>query len=210
MDTFTYCLPTHLEEGDGAIAEAGRLVAHYGGTKVLVLFGDTSVLLSGLIKRIINSLDRALLDHVVLGGFKAGEQMEMVNEGIPFARDERADFVLAVGGGEVIDAAKAIAAGALYMGEPDDLIEGRYEPMEALPLGCLLTQAPTGAEASPDAFISKGEKALHMRSIALTPAFAIVDNKAIEALERFPLKDDKNKRSATEPSKWSELAYTAG
>lgn len=204
-----YCLPTHIEQGKGAVQEVGRLVARYGGTKALVLFGDSSVLLSGLVKRVINSLDRSLLDHVVLGGFRPGEQMAMVSEGIPFVRDEHVNFVLAVGASHVIDAAKLIAAGAAYDGDWRDFAEG-YEPKEALPVGCLLTKPGTGAEASPDAFLLdvQADAVRHVRGAAMTPAFTVLDSQVIASQEKFPIKDADGVPIVKPKATWAELAYT--
>ena len=112
MEDFSYRLPTHFVFGRGCEREAGRLVAHYGGTKALVLFGGGSVERSGLLSRVLDSLDRALLDHVELKGVKPNPLLSTVYEGISLVRDERVDFILALGGGSVIDTAKAIAAGA--------------------------------------------------------------------------------------------------
>ena len=99
MDNFSFNMPTRIVFGRDTETEVGRLVARYGGTRVLVLFGGGSVVRSGLLKRVFASLDRALLDHVELGGVQPNPRASMVYEGISLVKDEKVDFILAVGGG---------------------------------------------------------------------------------------------------------------
>lgn len=187
MDNFSYRLPTHFEFGAGTEREAGRLVSRFGGTKVLVLFGGGSVVRSGLLKRVLGSLDRALLDHVVLGGVRPNPVDTLVYEGISFVRDEKVDFILAVGGGSVIDTAKAIACGAVYQGDFWDFYQGEREPDEALPVGCVLTIAASGSEASPDSVITQESTMLKREtsSEVLLPAFSILDPALTETLPAY-------------------------
>lgn len=187
MEDFSYRLPTHFVFGRGCEREAGRLVAHYGGTKVLVLFGGGSVERSGLLSRVLDSLDRALLDHVELKGVKPNPLLSTVYEGISLARDERVDFVLALGGGSVIDTAKAIAAGVRYQGDVWDFYGGGRTPDRALPLGCVLTIAASGSEASPDSVITQDGSMLKREtsSSVLLPTFSILDPELTETLPAY-------------------------
>lgn len=187
MKDFSYCLPTFFEFGRGKEREAGRLVARFGGTKALVLFGGGSVRRSGLLKQVLASLDRALLEYTVLGGVKPNPLDTLVYEGIDLARNEGVDFVLAVGGGSVIDTAKAIALGVPYAGDFWDFYGGDAEPDRALPVGCVLTIAASGSEASPDSVITQ-EKTMLKRetsSDALLPAFSILDPALTETLPPY-------------------------
>ena len=187
MDNFTFKLPTRFVFGKGTETEAGRLVAHYGGTKVLVLFGGGSVVRSGLLKRVCDSLDRALLDYVELGGVKSNPRASLVCEGISLVADEKIDFILAVGGGSVIDTAKAIAAGACYRGDFWDFYEGDRSPDEALPIGCVLTIAASGSEASPDSVITQDKTMLKRETSAdvLLPTFSILNPQLTETLPAY-------------------------
>ena len=187
MEDFSYRLPTHFVFGRGCERESGRLVAHYGGTKVLVLFGGGSVERSGLLSRVLDSLDRALLDHVELKGVKPNPLLSTVYEGISLVRDERVDFILALGGGSVIDTAKAIAAGARYPGDVWDFYGGDRTPDRALPVGCVLTIAASGSEASPDSVITQDGSMLKREtsSSVLLPTFSILNPGLTETLPAY-------------------------
>lgn len=187
MEDFSYRLPTHFVFGRGCEREAGRLVAHYGGTKVLVLFGGGSVERSGLLSRALDSLDRALLDHVELKGVKPNPLLSTVYEGISLVRDEHVDFILALGGGSVIDTAKAIAAGARYSGDVWDFYGGDRTPDRALPIGCVLTIAASGSEASPDSVITQDGSMLKREtsSSVLLPTFSILNPELTETLPAY-------------------------
>ena len=184
MDRFSFCLPTRFEFGEGVEREAGRLTARAGGTKVLVLFGGGSVRRSGLLARVLDSLDRALLDHVEMGGVRPNPLSDLVYEGIDLVRDEKVDFIIALGGGSVIDTAKAIAAGALYDGDFWDFYGGDLEPDRALPVGCVPTIAASGSEASPDSVITQAGSMLKREtsSEVLLPVFALLDPALTETL----------------------------
>ena len=187
MDNFSFNMPTRIVFGRDTETEVGRLVARYGGTRVLVLFGGGSVVRSGLLKRVFASLDRALLDHVELGGVQPNPRASMVYEGISLVKDEKVDFILAVGGGSVIDTAKAIAAGACYNGDFWDFFDGTREPEEALPVGCILTIAASGSEASVDSVITQDETMLKRdaSSEVLRPVFSIMNPELTETLPAY-------------------------
>lgn len=187
MEDFSYRLPTHFVFGHGSERETGRLVAHYSGTKVLVLFGGGSVERSGLLAHVLDSLDRALLDHVELKGVKPNPLLSTVYEGISLVRDERVDFILALGGGSVIDTAKAIAAGARYPGDVWDFYGGDRTPDRALPIGCVLTIAASGSEASPDSVITQDGSMLKREtsSSVLFPMFSILNPELTETLPAY-------------------------
>lgn len=116
MFNFQYYAPTKVIFGKGTEAETGKLIRQFGGTSVLVHFGGQSAVRSGLIDRIKTSLEGAGLAHVELGGVVPNPRLSKVREGIALAKQHHVDFLLAVGGGSVIDSAKAIAYG---LAEPD-------------------------------------------------------------------------------------------
>lgn len=156
MDNFNFYAPTYFAFGKDAEAQAGALVRRFGGSRVLIHYGGGSVIRSGLLDRVKNSLEEAGLSYLELGGVKPNPRSGLVYQGIELCRAEGVDFVLAVGGGSTIDSAKAIAAGAVYDGDFWDFYEGK--PVDrALPIGTVLTIAAAGSEGSPDSVITKEE-----------------------------------------------------
>ena len=130
----------------------------FGGSRVLVVYGGQSAKRSGLLDRIMACLKEENLYAVELGGVKPNPRSGLVYEGIELCRREKIDFILAVGGGSVIDTAKAIAIGVPYDGDFWDFFSGKV-PEQALPVGTVLTIAASGSEGSPDSIITN-EKTL--------------------------------------------------
>lgn len=187
MDRFSYCLPTHFEFGEDAELEVGRLVSRFSGTKALIVLGEGSARRSGLYARVRTSLDRALLEYTVLSGVQPASQLELVREGIDLARDERVDFILAIGGGSVIDVAKAIAAGVRYRGDVLDFFCGEAVLDDALPIGCVLTTAASGSEASATAMLQleEGRGVAEATSNVLIPSFSVFNPALTETLPAY-------------------------
>ncbi|MBR3866871.1 MAG: iron-containing alcohol dehydrogenase [Butyricicoccus sp.] len=155
MNNFDFYSPTYFAFGKETEARTGELVKKYGGSKVLIHFGGGSVVRSGLLDRVKASLDAAGIGHVELGGVKASPLSDLVYEGIELARKEEVDFILAIGGGSVMDSAKAIALGALYDGDFWDFYCGKAGPVvNALPVGVVVTIAASGSEGSTDSVIT--------------------------------------------------------
>ena len=154
MVNFEYYTPTKVVFGRDTEKEVGQLVKAYGGTKVLVHFGGGSVKRSGLLDRVLASLDEAGIAHVELGGVVPNPRLSKVREGIELGKAEGVDFLLAVGGGSVIDSAKAIGYGMCYDGDVWDFYEGKAVPAGCLPIGCVLTISAAGSEMSSSSVIS--------------------------------------------------------
>ncbi|MBS6640754.1 MAG: iron-containing alcohol dehydrogenase [Clostridiaceae bacterium] len=155
MDNFTFYSPTYFAFGKGTENETGAYVKKYGGTKVLIHYGGGSAKRSGLLDRVEASLKKEGIDYVELGGVKASPLSDLVYEGIDLARKEKVDFILAVGGGSVMDSAKGIALGAVYDGDFWDFYCGKKGPVtEALPVGCVVTIAASGSEGSTDSVVT--------------------------------------------------------
>lgn len=112
MKDFNYYAPTEVVFGEQSEEQVARLVKKYGGTKVLVHHGGKSAVKSGLLDKICNLLREGGVDYVTLGGVVPNPRLSLVHEGIALCRREGVDFILAVGGGSVIDSAKGIAYGA--------------------------------------------------------------------------------------------------
>ncbi|MCR5800427.1 MAG: iron-containing alcohol dehydrogenase [Lachnospiraceae bacterium] len=176
MENFYFYAPTYFAFGKDMESEAGRLVKRFGGSRVLIHYGGGSVVRSGLLDRVKASLDKEGIGYVTLGGVKPNPRSGLVYEGIDLCRKEGVDFVLAVGGGSVIDSSKAIAAGTIYDGDFWDFYEGK--PVEkALPIGTVLTIAAAGSEGSPDSVITKEEGNLKRGASgeAYRPRFSILN-----------------------------------
>lgn len=173
---FTLYTPTKVVFGRGTEKRAGELVRAFGGTRVLIHYGGGSVVRSGLLDRVKVSLDKAGVFHVELGGVVPNPQLEKVYEGIELAKANGVDFILAVGGGSVIDSSKAIAYG---LAEPEhdvkDLYEHTRKAKASYPLGAVLTIAAAGSEMSDSSVISYEDKKRGYNSDLCRPKFAIMD-----------------------------------
>lgn len=186
MNNFNFYSPTFFAFGKDRENETGEYVKRFGGSKVLIVYGGGSVIRSGLLDRVRASLDREAIPCVLLGGVKPNPRSGLVYEGIELSRKENVDFVLAVGGGSVIDTSKAIAAGAVYDGDFWDFYCGK--PIEkALPVGTILTIAAAGSEGSPDSVITR-EKGMLKRGAsgdAIRPCFSILNPALTQSLSAY-------------------------
>ena len=117
MENFEFVSPTHFVFGRGAEEQVGAKLAERGAAKVLLHFGGQSAVKSGLVDRVKASLDAQGVQHVELGGVRPNPEITLVREGVALCKEHGIDWVLAVGGGSVIDSAKAIAVGAHYDGD---------------------------------------------------------------------------------------------
>ena len=153
---------------------------------MLIHYGGNSAKKSGLLDRVEASLKEEGLDYVMLGGVKPNPRSGLVYEGIELCKKEGVDFILAVGGGSVIDSSKAIAAGVLYDGDFWDFYTGKVIE-EALPVGTILTIAAAGSEGSPDSVITK-EEGMFKRGAsgdAIRPKFSILNPALTQTLPPY-------------------------
>ena len=157
MKNFVYNTPTQVVFGRDTEGVAGELVAAQNCKKVLVHYGSGSVVRSGLLQRIYDSLDAAGVSYVSLGGVVPNPRLSKVYEGIELCRSEGVDFILAVGGGSVIDSAKAIGYGVANEGDVWDFYMARRGPAGCLPVGAILTIAAAGSEMSNSSVITSEE-----------------------------------------------------
>lgn len=177
MNNFSFYSPTEFVFGKGMESSCGELVKKHGGTKALVHYGSGSVVKSGLLDRVIASLEAANVPYVKLGGVVPNPRDTKVYEGIELCRRENCDFILSVGGGSCIDSSKAIAAGVCYDGDFWDFYCGKARIEKALPVGTVLTIAAAGSEGSPDTVITK-EEGMEKRGAGcdlLRPKFSVLD-----------------------------------
>lgn len=186
MNNFNFYSPTEFVFGKGRAAEAGHFVKKYGGTKVLIHFGRGSAVRSGLIDTVKKSLGEAGIPCCELGGVKPNPRDTLVYKGIELCRAEGVDFILAVGGGSVIDSAKAIAIGVPYDGDFWDMYSGRRTE-KALPVAAVLTIAAAGSEGSGDSVITKEDGMLKRGtgSDLLRPRFSIMDPSLTQTLPAY-------------------------
>lgn len=154
MNNFQYYTPTKVVFGKGAEEQTGALVKEYGCKKVLVHYGSGSVKKSGLLDRIYKSLDAQGIAYISLGGVVPNPHLSLVYEGIELCQKEEVDFILAVGGGSVIDSAKAIGYGVANEGEVWDFYEKKRQAKACLPIGTILTIAAAGSEMSDSSVIT--------------------------------------------------------
>lgn len=155
MDNFSYYSPTLYEFGRGAEEKIGMLTYLMGATKVMIVYGKSYAKKNGLIGRVVNSLDNMGIDSIELGGVEPNPKDVLVIEGIEKGRKAHIDGLIAVGGGSVIDTAKAIAAGIPYKGDFWDFYIGKTQVQEALPVGVVLTIPGSGSEGSGNSVITK-------------------------------------------------------
>lgn len=148
MFNFVYNTPTKVYFGRGVEDQIGEIVKEYGYKKLLIHYGGKSAIRSGLIERITNSLDKLSISYVTLGGVVPNPRVSLVYKGIELCKQEGVDCILAVGGGSVIDSAKAIGYATASGGDVWDFFSFKRKPSGCLPIGVVLTIAAAGSEMS--------------------------------------------------------------
>lgn len=157
MEHFEYYAPTRVVFGRDSELQTGRLVKEQGATKVLVHYGGKSARESGLLDRIFQSLEEAGIPWVKLGGVKPNPRLSLAREGIALCKKEGVDFLLAVGGGSVIDSTKCIGYGLANEGDVWDFFAKKRTAIGCAPLGAVLTIAAAGSEMSNSCVMTKEE-----------------------------------------------------
>lgn len=188
MENFQFFTPTRMIFGRDTHLQVGTIVKEYGFKKVLVHFGGASARKSGLLDTVCKSLKAEGIEYVTLGGVQANPTLAMAREGIALCLEEKVDFVLAVGGGSVLDSSKCIADGA---GNPEtDVWEYFLQndtPKKALPVGVVLTLSASGSEMSASAVITNEETGIKRgaNSIFHRPLFAICNPELTYSVSRY-------------------------
>ena len=157
MFGFRYFTPTKVIFGKNTENQTAELIREFGGKKVLIHYGGGSVIRSGLLRRVTDTLDSAEIPYVTLGGAVPNPRLGLVYEGIKLCKKENVDFLLAVGGGSAIDSAKAIGYGVTNEGDVWDFYDYKRKADACLPLGVILTIAATGSEMSDSSVITREE-----------------------------------------------------
>lgn len=188
MDNFTFYSPTYFVFGKDQENDTGKYVKRFGGTRVLIHYGGGSAARSGLLDRVKASLEREGISYTELGGVVPNPRSGLVYKGIDLCRKEKVDFILAVGGGSVIDSAKAIAAGVPYDGDFWDFYKGK-PVTEALPVGTVLTISAAGSEGSSNSVITH-EDGMYKRGAggdAMRPVFSILNPALTQTLPPYQI-----------------------
>lgn len=177
MFNFSYYTPTQVVFGRDAETHTGALVKAQGCKKVLIHYGGGSVVRSGLLGRIKASLDKEGVTYIELGGVVPNPRLSLVYQGIELCKKEGVDFILAVGGGSVIDSSKAIAYGLAEDADVWELYDRARQAKACLPVGVVLTIAAAGSEMSDSSVITKDEGGIKRgySSDLCRPRFAIMN-----------------------------------
>ena len=186
MDNFVFEWPTKIIFGRGTESQSG-MEAQKFGKNVLVHYGGGSIKRSGLLDKVIESLQQVGIEHIELGGVQPNPRVSLVRKGIALCREHNIDLILAVGGGSVIDSAKAISAGVFYNGDVWDFYDKKATVERTLPVGVVLTISAAGSEASKNSVITN-EDGWFKRGCAselLRPRFAIMNPELTYTLPAF-------------------------
>ena len=187
MENFVFYSPTKFIFGLNEEQNVGKYIKEFGGSKILLHYGTSSAKKSGLIDKIQRSLEKENLSYIELGGVEANPKSSLVYRGIEMAKKEKVDFILAVGGGSVIDSAKAVAMGALYDGDFWDFFSHKKHAEKALPIGTVLTIAAAGSEGSPNSVITY-EDGMQKRACGndcILPKFSIMNPDLTKTLSMY-------------------------
>ena len=187
MKDFNYYAPTEVVFGKESEEQVAQLVKKYGGTKVLVHYGGQSAKRSGLLDKICTLLKDGGVDYLTLGGVVPNPRLSLAQQGIELCRKEGIDFILAVGGGSVIDSAKCIAYGVCFDGNVWDIYLGKAEPEKMLPVASVLTIPAAGSEMSEASVITNedGDVKLGYSNNLSRPKFAIMNPRRTFTLPPF-------------------------
>ena len=154
MNNFIYYAPTKVIFGKDTENETGKLLTEFKAKNVLVHYGGNSAVKSGLLDKVCQSIKAAGIQYVTLGGVVPNPRLSKVNEGIELGKKNGVDFILAVGGGSVIDSAKAIGYGLANGGDVWDFYDKTRVPQGCTPIGCVLTISAAGSEMSESSVIT--------------------------------------------------------
>ena len=176
MNSFFYYNPTKLAFGRDSVEQLKKLMPARH-KKVLLHYGGGSIKKSGLYDDVIKILREKEMEVVELGGVEPNPKLSLVRKGIEICKEKDITFILAVGGGSVVDSAKAIAAGVLYKGDIWECFTGKGSFNEALPVGVILTLPASGSETSPNSVVTNEDGMLKMgiASDCIRPEFAILN-----------------------------------
>ncbi|CAH0536746.1 iron-containing alcohol dehydrogenase [Vibrio marisflavi] len=177
---FSYSNPTTIHFGQGQIATIADSIEK--DNKVLFIYGGGSIKKNGVYDQVVSALEG--YEWFEFSGVEPNPTKETLDKAVKIAKENKVDFILAVGGGSVIDGSKYVAAASLYEGEGWDILTGDYIPTNALPIGAILTLPATGSESNKGAVITKAETQdkLAFMSPYVQPTFAVLDPDTMKTL----------------------------
>ena len=175
MKNFEFVSPTKIYFGPGKENDVGSILKDFGASRVLIVIGKNSVIKSGLLERVVVSLGKASIPFELLRGVRANPTFDLVEEGLSIIRTHKIDFILAIGGGSVIDTAKCIAVNFFHNGGVKDINLHKAAPTKALPVGVILTISAAGSELSNSCVIQDDATGIKVgfNSDLVRPVFAI-------------------------------------
>ncbi len=184
---FSYLNPTQIEFGQGKISSISSLIPK--DYKVLFIYGGGSIKRNGVYDQVIDALKG--YNYFEFSGIEPNPTKETLDKAIKLAKDEDVDFILAVGGGSVIDGAKYVAHSYYYEGDGWDILEGKYISQKALPIGAIVTLAATGSESNTGSVITKAQtkEKRFFRSVHSFPKFAVMDPSVLKSLNDRQIKN---------------------
>ncbi len=184
---FSYLNPTQIEFGQGKISSISSLIPK--DYKVLFIYGGGSIKRNGVYDQVIDALEG--YKYFEFSGVEPNPTKETLDKAIKLAKDEDVDFILAVGGGSVIDGAKYVAHSYYYEGDGWDILEGKYISEKALPIGAVVTLAATGSESNTGSVITKAQtkEKRFFRSVHSFPKFAVMDPSVLKSLDDRQIKN---------------------
>lgn len=185
MLDFTYNVPTKVFFGRDKLGQIPAEIKKYS-QRVLLVYGRSSIKTSGLYQRVVKILKDSDISYQELSGVQPNPRLKSVIKGIACCRVNKLGFILAVGGGSVIDCAKAIAAGVFYHGDPWDFFSKDIEITKGLPLGTVLTLAAAGSEMNGYTVISneQTQEKLAAGNGSLRPKFSVLDPELMYSLPK--------------------------
>ncbi len=177
MNTFTYYNPTRIEFGRGKENDIGAMIAEQGIKRLLLVYGTGSIKKNGLYERVIASLTTAGIDYEELDGVVSNPLLSRVHDGIEIVKTHNLEAVLGVGGGSVVDSAKAIAAGALYTGDVWDFFIQKASITAALPVYAIMTLAATASEMNGNSVVMNDttKQKYSIASVLVNPKISIIN-----------------------------------
>lgn len=187
MINFEFISPTKIYFGENQEENVGKIIKNYGFKNILFHYGTSSIFKSGLYDKVVNSLKENDINFIPFGGVTPNPKISLVREGVKIAKENNVEFILAVGGGSVIDSAKAISHGAKVEFDPWKLFTQEEKPVSCLPVGVILTLSAAGSELSNSCVISNTDINVKngFNSDLNRPLFAIMNPKLTYSVSKY-------------------------
>lgn len=187
MINFDFCSPTKIFFGKNREDEISTILKSYSAKRVLLVYGSGSIIKSGLYDKIISNMESDNIEYFELSGVRPNPSVISVRAGVQIVKEKQIDFILAVGGGSVIDVAKAIAVSYQYAGDPYDFNLYKVQPAVALPIGVILTLSASGSELSSSCVISNDELGVKQgfNNNLVRPVFTILNPELTYSVGKF-------------------------